>query len=139
MKAHKQLAEELQDNKPGYVGARLGKRLITDCYARGVCRGAVECSNLVAHAEQYEKDPTRAESVKTAPVQEMTLPYGLRLLEAAAAQEPWPREPKRLQPDPRSYTKKQLIDCPFWTAYGGRGRSAEAPGPAQVWTACPQA
>ena len=80
MKAQKNLIEELQDNKPGYMGARLGKRLITDSYARGVCRGAVECTSLVTHAEQYEKDPTCAESVKTAPVTDMSLFYGLRLL-----------------------------------------------------------
>jgi len=126
MRAQKNLIEELQDNKPGYMGARLGKRLITDCYARGVCRGAVECTSLVTHAEQYEKDPTCAESVKTAPVTEMSLFYGLRLLEAAAAKEPWPREPRRLQPDTRNRTQKKLTDCPFWTVYGGRGRAAEA-------------
>ena len=128
MKAQKNLAEELQDQKPGYVGARLGKRVITDCYARGVCRGAVECTNLVIHAEQHEKDPTSAESVKTAQVAEMSLSYGLRLLEKTAAQEPWPREPRRVQLDARSYTQKKLTDCPFWTVYGGRGRAAEAPG-----------
>ena len=126
MKAQKKLVEAIQDQKPGYVGARLGKRLITDCYARGVCRGAVECTNLIIHAEDHEKDPTRAESVKTAPVTEISLQYGLRLLEKAAAQEPWPREPRRVQSDPRSYAQKKLIDCPFWTAYGGRGQAPEA-------------
>lgn len=126
MKAQKNLAEELQDEKPGYVGARMGKRIITDCYARGVCRGAVECTNLVMSAELHAKDPTRAESVKTAPVTDITLPYGLRLLTKAAAQEPWPQERRRLQPDPRNHAHKQLIDLPFWTAYGGRGRAKEA-------------
>lgn len=127
MKAQKKLVEELEDNKPGYVAARLGKRIITDCYARGVCRGAVECINLVLHAEQYDKDPTRAESVKTSQVADMSLFYGLRLLEAAAAQEPWPREPRRLRPDTRIGAQKKLTDCPFWTCYGGRGHAAEAP------------
>lgn len=128
MKAQQNLIEELQENKPGYVGARLGKRLITDCYARGVCRGAVGCTSLVTHAEQYEKDPTCAESIKTAQTTEVSLSYGLRLLEAAVAKEPWPREPRRLQPDARSQTQKKLTDCPFWTVYGGRGRAAEARG-----------
>ena len=40
LKAQSDLAEELKDKKPGYVGARMSKRIITDCYARGVCRGA---------------------------------------------------------------------------------------------------
>ena len=135
MKAQTNLAEELQDKKPGYVGARLSKRLITDCYGRGICRGAVECNNLVAHAEQYEKDPTQAESVKTAPVAEMALAYPLGLLGKVAAREPWPQEPKRVQVDSRSHIKKTLIDCPFWTAYGGRGPSAEAVGYGQGWNA----
>ena len=123
-KAQKNLAEELADKPPGYVGARLSKRVITDCHARGVCRGAVECTNLLLHAEH--QDPTRAESVKTAPVTEMALGYGLKLLAKTAAREPWPLEPRRQQTDARSYNRKKLTDCPFWTLYGGRGRAAQA-------------
>ena len=80
LKAQNDLAEELKDNKPGYVGARVSKRIITDCYARGVCRGAVECSHLTLHASS--NDPTAAETVKTAQVTEMSLRHPLRLLEA---------------------------------------------------------
>ena len=133
MKAQRNLAEELQDKKQGYVGARLSKRLITDCYARGVCRGAVECTNLTLHAELTQKDPTKAESVKTAPTTEMALGYALRLLEKTTAREPWPTEPKRMQVDARNYNRKKLIDCPFWTAYGGRGRAAEAVKCLKMW------
>ena len=122
-KAQKNLVEELADKKPGYVGARLAKRLITDCHARGVCRGAVECTNLLLHAEH--QDPTRAETVKTAQVAEMALGYGLHLLAKTAGREPWPLEPRRQQTDARS-TRKKLTDCPFWTLYGGRGRAAQA-------------
>ena len=50
----------------------------------------------------------------------------MRLLAKAAAQEPWPREPRRVQLDRRSHMQKKLTDCPFWTAYGGRGRAPEA-------------
>eukprot|EP00971_Amphidinium_carterae_P236762 4698922-Amphidinium_carterae.1 len=43
------LAEELVDAPAGYMGARVAKRLMTDCYARGVVRGAVETTNLILH------------------------------------------------------------------------------------------
>ena len=49
MKAQKALIEALQDNKAGYVGARLAKRMVTHCYARGLCRGIVACENLLLH------------------------------------------------------------------------------------------
>ena len=124
LKAQSSLAEELKDKKPGYVGARVSKRIITDCYARGVCRGAVECSNLTLHASS--NDPTAAETVKTAPVTDISLGFPLKLLEAVRAKEPWPQEKSRKQVDKRSYTDKKLTDCPRWTVYGGRGRSREA-------------
>jgi hypothetical protein len=100
LKAQSSLAEELKEKKPGYVGARVSKRIITDCYARGVCRGAVECSNLTLHAGS--NDPTAAETVKTAPVTEISLGYPLKLLEAVRATEPWPQEKARKQVDRRS-------------------------------------
>jgi hypothetical protein len=124
LKAQSSLAEELKEKKPGYVGARVSKRIITDCYARGVCRGAVECSNLTLHAGS--NDPTAAETVKTAPVTDISLGFPLKLLEAVRAKEPWPQEKSRKQVDKRSYTDQKLTDCPRWTVYGGRGRSREA-------------
>ena len=127
MKAQQALIEDLKDNKAGYVGARLAKRMVTDCYARGVCRGAVECENLLLHLKH--KDPTRAEAVKTAQVTDLALNYPLQLLEATQAPDHdvrWPQEPRRQQTDKRSNFHRKLIDCPFWTVYGGRGRSYEA-------------
>ena len=127
MKAQQALIEDLKDNKAGYVGARLAKRMVTDCYARGVCRGAVECENLLLHLKY--KDPTRAEAVKTAPCAELALNYPLQLLEATQAPDHdvrWPQEPRRQQTDKRSNFHRKLIDCPPWTVYGGRGRSYEA-------------
>lgn len=124
LKAQSDLAEELKDKKPGYVGARVSKRIITDSYARGVCRGAVECSNLTSHAGN--NDPTAAETIKTAPVTDISLGYPLQLLDAVRAKEPWPQEKARKQVDKRSYADKKLTDCPRWTVYGGRGRSREA-------------
>ena len=118
-KGQKNLQAELHDKKPGYVGARLAKRLITDCYARGVCRGAVECTNLILHSQHH--DPTRAEAIKTAPVAEMALQYPLHLIQCLYNEEPWPQEPRRKQVDRRNYFRRQLTDCPFWTAYGARG------------------
>ena len=55
-KGQRELGEELKDKPAGYVGARVAKRLTTDCYARGVCRGAVECANLTTRA--VANDPT---------------------------------------------------------------------------------
>ena len=124
IKAQNDLAKELQDKQPGYVGGRVAKRIITDCYARGVCRGAVECSNLILHAGK--QDPTAAETVKTAQVADIALSYPLKLLTAFQMGEPWPMESRRQQADMRSYVDKKLTDCPFWTIYGGRGRRPEA-------------
>ena len=126
MKAQKALIEDLKDKKAGYVGARLAKRMVTDCYARGVCRGIVECENLLLHLKH--KDPTKAEAVKTAPCADLALAYPLQLLEATQAPDHdvrWPQEPRRKQTDKRSNLHRKLIDCPFWTVYGGRGRSYE--------------
>eukprot|EP00971_Amphidinium_carterae_P129434 2563678-Amphidinium_carterae.2 len=119
-KAQKQMSVELQDKPAGYVGARAAKRFITDCYARGVCRGAVECTNLVTQHQQH--DPVKAETVRTAAVAEMALGYGLKLLEAAVNKDPLPQEPRRLQSDNRVFGKKRTISGPFWTLYGSRGR-----------------
>ena len=119
-KGHQHLAEDLKDKKPGYVGARMVKRLITDCYARGVCRGSVECTNLTTYSSS--NDPTAAEAIKTAQTTELALQYPLLLFERAYNEEPWPAEPMRKQVDTRSHRRRQLIDCPFWTAYGSRGK-----------------
>eukprot|EP00971_Amphidinium_carterae_P286300 5684601-Amphidinium_carterae.1 len=119
-KARKQMSVELEDKPAGYVGARAAKRFITDCYARGVCRGAVECTNLVTQHQQY--DPVKAETIRTAAVQEMALSYGLRFLEAAVLKDQLPQEPRRLQHDNRVRGKNKTISGPFWTLYGSRGR-----------------
>ena len=125
-KAQVSLVDDIMDKKPGYVGARLAKRLMTDCYGRGVCRGAVESTNLILHAAQ--KDPTAAETIKTAQVADIALAYPLRLLTKVAAEQPWPMEPRRKQTDTRVHSRPKLTDCPFWTIYGGRGQRSEATG-----------
>ncbi|CAJ1431386.1 unnamed protein product, partial [Effrenium voratum] len=102
-KGQQELGEELKDKPAGYVGARVAKRLTTDCYARGVSRGAVECANLTTRA--VANDPTAAESVKTATVHSISLRFGFQLLDAAAA--------------------GRVVSCPFWTFYGARGRAAQ--------------
>lgn len=129
MSSQKKLADGLVDEKPGYVGARMSKRMMTDFYARGVCRGAVECTNLTLHAQSTSSDPTRAESIKTAPVNEISLGHPLAILEKIHAEEPWPKEKCRQVTDARIYTDKKVVNLPPWTLYGGRGRSAQAP----VW------
>ncbi|CAL1131003.1 unnamed protein product [Cladocopium goreaui] len=117
------LGTQLHDKPAGYVGARVAKRLITDCYGRGVVRGAAECFELIAHARDY--DPTSAESIKTAPTTTVWLTCGLKLLQASFQGAPWPPEPSRAQKDTREGNRPKLIACPPVTLYGGRGQQAE--------------
>eukprot|EP00971_Amphidinium_carterae_P062738 1241812-Amphidinium_carterae.1 len=63
---------------------------MSDCYSRGVVRGAVETANLILHNRAlYAED---AESIKTAPVVEIALSYGLRLMDAVWKEEDLPIE-----------------------------------------------
>ena len=86
MRSQQALYEDLKENKAGYFAARASKRLITDCYGRGVVRGAVEIANLILHSGN--SDPTKAKSVKTSDVAELALHYPLQLLRAVQAGEP---------------------------------------------------
>ena len=119
MEGQQHLSEELQSKKVGYVGARVGKRLITDCYGRGVVRGAVETCNLIL--KSGHQDPTAAESIKTAPVTEISLQYPLKLLKSIEEEKPWPKEPCKPTVDKRNPVLRKLTECPPWTVYGGRG------------------
>ncbi|CAJ1413214.1 unnamed protein product, partial [Effrenium voratum] len=120
-RGQRDLAADLEDKPVGYLAARSNKRLITDIYSRGVCRGAVECCNLIVNSGK--NDPTSAETIKTAPVTDISLSFGLRLMEVAATGEPWPVEPRREQPDKRAFGLRQTVSRPaFWTFYGSRGR-----------------
>eukprot|EP00971_Amphidinium_carterae_P067274 1331567-Amphidinium_carterae.1 len=63
---------------------------MSDCYSRGVVRGAVETANLILHNHgRFAED---AESIKTAQVVDIALGYGLRLMEAAWKEEDLPQE-----------------------------------------------
>ena len=119
MRAQQALYEELIESKAGYFAARAAKRLITDCYGKGVVRGAVEIANLVLNSSH--PDPTKAESVKTAQVWQIAVLHPLQVLRAVQAGREWPTEPRRAQVDKRSYIRRKLQDCPPWTLYGGRG------------------
>ena len=92
----------------------------------------MECTNLILHAEH--PDPTRAESIKTAQVADIALAHALQLLQAVAAEEPWPTEPKRAVVDKRCEANRKIIACPFWTIYGARGRRTEARNDGQTQT-----
>ena len=123
-KGNKELAEELEGKPVGYAASRVQNRFITDCFCRGVCRGSVECSNLLTRNKHG--DPVEAESIRTAPVVSLPLQYGLNLLQAAADAEPWPVEPQRWATEPKWRNKQQKQarrHCPFWTLYGSRGRN----------------
>ncbi|CAE7251314.1 pfh1 [Symbiodinium natans] len=119
------LTKELQHNpNTGYVGARTAKRLATDCYARGVVRGAVECTNLVQHAGHL--DPTKAEAVKTSPCQQINLHHGLQLLEEIVTTNQPRQEQAMICKDTRKTCNRQAIPKPaFWTIYAHRGRRPE--------------
>ena len=126
-KSQVELAHELRDKPVGYAMSRVSKRLATDCYARGVCRGSVECANLIDQHTRHPLDPTRAESIKTAPVQDMSLAYPLALLEAAYAGDPLPVERCKIVPDARNsraHANDRSLPCPYWTLYGERGQDA---------------
>ena len=114
------LREEIKDKKPGYVAARTAKRVITDCYGKGVVRGAVETAALIENSGH--SDPTRAESIKTAPTQEISTLHPLQSLEAIRAGREWPIEPRRAQVDKRNFADRKVQDCPPWTLYGARGK-----------------
>ena len=118
--------EDLKAKKLGYLGARVAKRMITDCYGRGVVRGAVETCNLII--KSTGNDPTAAESIKTAPVADISLQYPLKLLQCVAAEKPWPKEPCKPSVDKRNPAKPKVTECPPWTVYGGRGRRLEVHG-----------
>ena len=120
-KGNKSLETELAKKPAGYVGARVSKKFLTDCYARGVTRGAVECVNLLTNFQPH--DPLSAETVRTAPTASLVTTHAINLLNAAIKGERWPSEPTRLQLDQRDYrNKQQTIALPWWTAYGNRGK-----------------
>ena len=97
---------------------------MTQCFCRGVCRGACECANLLDHANK--SDPTAAEAIKTAPTAELSLSFGLQLLQAATLQTPLPADRAKMQADNRDvHNNKGVVQCPQnWTLYGNRGRDA---------------
>ena len=119
-KGQQALGMELEGKPAGYVGARAAKRLLTDCHARGVVRGAAECFALIDRAN--DQDPTSAESIKTAPTKILSAHHGIKLMQAAYEQAPAPKEPCRNQTDTRDDTHRKVIVCPPITLYGCRGQ-----------------
>ena len=63
MKGHSALGEEVAGETVGYIGRRHAQRIISDFYAKGIVRGAVECTNLCIHA--CNNDVTAAETMKS--------------------------------------------------------------------------
>ena len=122
-KGNKDMVEELRGKPAGYVASRVESRLITDYFGRGCCRGAVECSNLITR--HRHASPLHAESVRTAQTVNIPLSFGVELLQAATAEQPWPVEPLRWSTDARKNLRKKVISrCPFWALYGSRGQNA---------------
>ena len=63
MEGHSDLGKKLATEAIGYIGKRHEMRMISDCYAKGIVRGAVECINLCIHA--CNNDVTAAETIKS--------------------------------------------------------------------------
>ena len=63
MKGHSALGEEVAGETIGYIGRRHAQRIISDFYAKGIVRGAVECTNLCIHA--CNNDVIAAETMKS--------------------------------------------------------------------------
>ena len=53
-KGHRVLSQQLQGETPGYTARRHVQRIISDCFAKGIVRGAVEAANLRSHATALE-------------------------------------------------------------------------------------
>ena len=119
-KATKAMETELASKPAGYVGARVSKHFLTDCYSKGVTRGAVECANLLTRFKPH--DPVAPETIRTASTINVSTSYAVNLVESACTGQPWPSEPSRLRIDQRSWTQKQVTTLPWWTAYGNRGK-----------------
>ena len=51
MKGHKQLAQILQHEEVRYAALRHTQRVVSDCFAKGIVRGAVDVVNLPDHAD----------------------------------------------------------------------------------------
>ena len=91
-----QLEKELEGMPAGYAGARIGKRLMSDCYARGVVRGSVETCNLLINSEKCIRNPESAECLRTSPIVEITLSHGIMLMNAVCFGKDPPEERTRV-------------------------------------------
>ena len=62
MKGHSDLGGQVAGEVVGHLGRRHAQRIISDFYAKGIVRGAVECTNLCTHA--CNNDVIAAETMK---------------------------------------------------------------------------
>ena len=60
-KGHRELGSELKGESIGYCGRRHTQRIMSDLYAKGIVRGAVEATNLCVHGTNC--DGTAAEMI----------------------------------------------------------------------------
>ena len=103
------------------MGARYSKHFLTDCYARGVTRGAVEATNLLTRLKV--DDPVSAETIRTSLTASLIVTHGLALLDAASTGKRWPTENTKIDPEPTHYQQRKIrTTLPWWTAYGHRGK-----------------
>ena len=123
MKGHQTLRQELKEESIGYVGRRHAQRIISDYYAKGIIRGAVECVNLLTRG--LKNDVTAAETIKSARVKSFTGGAFLSLVERAA--NIGDGDAARVYPevDMRSKKMRKILIKDMDFLYGYRGTDGE--------------
>ena len=53
MKDRRVLTEEMKGENLAYIGRRHAQRLISDLFAKGIARGAVECLSLLTRGDAH--------------------------------------------------------------------------------------
>ena len=69
MKGHRSIAEQIKDERSGYVGFRHARRILSDYYGKSVVRSQQESANLRLYSKA--EDVTAAETIKTSAVATM--------------------------------------------------------------------
>ena len=67
MRGQRQLASDLPEATPAYLGSRHVRRFMSDAYGRGTVRTGVEVTNLLTRGRAF--DVTAAETLKTSPTE----------------------------------------------------------------------
>ena len=123
MKGHVELSRQLAGECRGYVGRRHVQRIISDFYGRGIVRGAVECVNLLVHADKA--DVLAAETMRTAPTQHFDGGSFLTAIESIDGSRASTRSRRKFPViDRRKATQSRALATYRDILYGHRGTDA---------------